>query len=182
MVLRMQLTGTCDKIKGVFLFVLNINLNNTICNESNCVRMVTISQGCDYLVCIIRNIDIKLNHLVKIWARASASTNLKGNVQMPIAWGTLSWDGHERGSDWPESLMGFMSGSMPANSNSTRHEITVWKQRYGRNHAIRCSVLFVPVKFSKAWWWGDLIANDNWLKSKHVQGERCVKIATLQLQ
>lgn len=35
--------------------------------------MVTISQGCDYLVCIIGNIDIKLHHLVEIWARASAS-------------------------------------------------------------------------------------------------------------
>lgn len=93
---------------------------------SNCVKKVTINQGCDYLVCIIRNIDVKLHHLVQIWARVSASAHLKANAQMPIAWGTPSWDGLMTGSDWLESLMGFMSGSMSAKCNTTRREITVW--------------------------------------------------------
>lgn len=108
------------KNKG-FAFVLN----NIICTVTNCVKKVTINQGCGYLVSITRNIGVKLQ-LVQIWARVSASAHLKGNAQMPIAWGTPSWDGLMTGSDWLKSLMGFMSESMSAKSNTTRHEITVW--------------------------------------------------------
>lgn len=85
-------------------------LNNTICTVSNCVKKATIDQGCDYLVCMIGNMDVKPHHLVQIWARASASTHLERNVQMPIAWGTPSWDGLMTGSDWLESLMGSCLG------------------------------------------------------------------------
>lgn len=116
------LIKSCEKIKGSILFVLN----NIIRTVSNCVKNVTINQGYDYLVCIIRNIGVKLHQLVQRWARVSASAHLKGNTQLPIAWGTPSWDGLMTGSDWLESLMGFMSASKSAKSNTTRHEITVW--------------------------------------------------------
>lgn len=144
-------------------------LNNIICTVSNCVKRATINQGCDYLVGNIRNIDVKLHHLVQIWARVSASAHLKGNAQMPIAWRTPSWDGLMTGSDWLESLMD------PCLPSAILPDMKSLMRGYGRNHCIYLFIIVsvVPVMFPKSWWCSDLIAYDNWLKSKQEKGERC---------
>lgn len=149
------------------MFVCLFVLNNIICTVSNCVKKVTINQGCDYLVCIIRNIDVKLHHLVQIWARVSASAHLKGNAQMPIAWGTPSWDGLMTGSDWLESLMGFIFGSMSAKCNTTRHEITVWYK-----------VMVEIIAYTRANCDGAVISSliiTDW-NPKQEKGERCIVV------
>lgn len=128
----------------------------------------------------MRNIDVKLHHLVQIWASASARARLRENFRMPIEWGTPSWDGLMTGLDWLESLEGFMSGFMCAKTqycqtcNHCMDGALWWKSHcaLGQN----CIVGFVRLSSgtccSKAWSLSDLIANDNWLNSKHEQAER----------
>lgn len=119
------------------------------------------------------NIDVKLHHLVWIWA--SASAHLKESFRMPIEWGTPSWDGLMTELDWLESSRGFMSGFTSAKRNITRHEITVWTLHYGGNHAMhRVSIALLDssgsgrgTHFCEARSFGDLIGNDKWLHSRH---------------
>lgn len=62
---------------------------------------------------------------------------------------------------------------MSAKCNIARYEVIIWILCYSRNLAMQQVLIawVVVLKFSTAQLLGDLIANDNWLNSKHEQGE-----------
>lgn len=140
---------------------------------------------CDYLDYIMRNIDMKPHHLVQIWAMAFASARPRGNVQMPVEWGTPSWDDRIRLTwklgvvhVWPERCQ---------NPDVARRVITVRLLRCGNISAVQRADTGSAIWFEKkkrcngtscfkARSIGDLITNDNWLDSKHKQGERLKRL------
>lgn len=131
----------------------------------------------------MRNIDMKLHHLVQIWApglcqRLSEKerSGCQSDDELPVE--MVRWQARIDSKAWRGSRLGW---SVPE-PDIARGVITVWMLCRGRNRtAGRVITASGATSRSEARSLRDLIANDNWLGSKHERGERWEK-ATRHLQ